>query len=427
MKLLLISDLANTGFGRVGRELGRRFIEAGVDLRVIGVNWRGRTGEAMAALEAGHDAAKVAAVISEIDSDPFWQSVKPAALGGDGMGHNLTRPAIEGHVWPDWTPDKVLIVADPWALYEKLTTDGGAIGHVPTWCYVPIEGIGLPPSWAALWNHVQPIAMSEFGRIQLEKLLRRPVDLVHHGVSETFYPVSPTRPGDYKGVKVTSKDAAKDVFGWRGKTVILRVDRLVPRKNYPALFTSMEPVLDEWPDAKLVIHCSPIDEGGDASSFLSHMKRAERRGATWSHPQITFTKAHDTFRGLSDESLNVLYNAADIYVSPTMAEGFGLCEAEALSCGVPVVVTDYSACPEVVGPGGSLVPVERLVTNQYANKWALVDEAAFSKAVSRLIEKPARRREQGEAGRRHVAQFTWQGAADAFLAILDQKPLEVAA
>ena len=105
--------------------------------------------------------------------------------------------------------------------------------------------------------------------------------------------------------------------------------------------------------------------------------------------------------------MNVLYNAADIYVTNS-AEGFGLTPAEAGACGVPVVAMDYSTMPEVVGPGGVLVPVDHLVDNEYDHSWAAVDEEAFADAVLRLADKPALRRELGKRGAHHIAStFQW--------------------
>ena len=52
---------------------------------------------------------------------------------------------------------------------------------------------------------------------------------------------------------------------------------------------------------------------------------------------------------VSDDELVLLYNAADIFVFPSFAEGFGLPSLEAMSCGTPVVTSNISSLPEVVG------------------------------------------------------------------------------
>jgi glycosyltransferase involved in cell wall biosynthesis len=109
--------------------------------------------------------------------------------------------------------------------------------------------------------------------------------------------------------------------------------------------------------------------------------------------------------------LNAMYCASDIYAT-TSAEGFGLCIAESLMCGVPVVGMDYSAVPEVIGPAGSVVSVDREYDNEYDHRWAWPDEAKFAEAVEFLVTHPKRRRELGALGPQHVKDnFSWSNAA----------------
>ena len=57
------------------------------------------------------------------------------------------------------------------------------------------------------------------------------------------------------------------------------------------------------------------------------------------------------FEEISDYQLMLLYNAADIFVHPTLYEGFGLSLLEAISCGIPTITSKISAVPEIVGEG----------------------------------------------------------------------------
>jgi len=429
MKLLQISDAASTGFGRVGQELAARFHAAGVDLRWITINWGDRIGETVRLLQKDASTEQVKAILDEIEADPLTPLKLPAALMNDGMGNNMTAHAVRGELraWRGWRPDAVFVVADPRAMFDRARRDDGALSELPTFNYVPIEGDSLPPFWRMIWEKITPVAMSEFGREQLQALLGRPVSMVPHGVSDTFYPVSPTRPGAWKGEPVSSKDQAKEKIGAQGRTVLLRTDRLVTRKDYPALFHSLVPVFAKHPDVLLIIHCAPEDEGGNLVELISHLPGAFSVDGRWGHPQVKLTRAHDTFRGLSSEDLNVLYNAADIYVSPTMAEGFGLTLAEAAACAVPVVTTDYAAGPEAVGPGAMLIKPRTLFTNVYAHNWALVDEDAFGAAVEYLVSHPAKRRELGQLGQRYVnGRFTWDKAAADFLDLFGYEAAKVA-
>ena len=413
MNLLILGDRAQTGFGRVTNELGQRFLAAGASVRILAVNWRGRDGEALGLIQRGATGAELAAHLDAFDADPLNALSISAGRHGDLFGHNMLAPALLGDLWNGWKPDRILVVADPQALGERLLRSDG-LGEVPTYNYVPIEGTGLPPCWDVLWERVTPVAMSEFGRTQLERLLGRPVAAIPHGVSDAFYPVSPERPGD----GITSKDGAKAALGLTGHLVLFRADRFVPRKNYPALFRSVAPVLAEHPEAMLFLHCAPLDEGGAMASLVSRLPGAFETNGTWRHPQVRITGGHDTFRGLPDVALNVLYNAADIYVSPTQAEGFGLTLAEAASAAVPVVTTDFAAGPEVVGPGALLVPPSALFTNVYGFEWAAASEPLFTDAVRQLADHPTSRTEIGAAGARHIARYSWDRAAADFLELM---------
>ncbi len=103
---------------------------------------------------------------------------------------------------------------------------------------------------------------------------------------------------------------------------------------------------------------------------------------------------------LSTPELVRQYNRAQVLVSPSLYEGFGLPAAEAMACGVPVVATRAGALPEVVEDGvtGLLVPP--------------ADPHALADAVRRLLSDPELCRRMGRAGRERIVQrFTWRETA----------------
>jgi glycosyltransferase involved in cell wall biosynthesis len=103
---------------------------------------------------------------------------------------------------------------------------------------------------------------------------------------------------------------------------------------------------------------------------------------------------------VSEAELAQWYRRAQVLVSPSLFEGFGLPAAEAMACGTPVVATDAGALPEVVADGesGVIVPAR--------------DVEALADATERLLADPARCREMGAAGRERVlAKFTWPRTA----------------
>ena len=216
----------------------------------------------------------------------------------------------------------------------------------------------------------------------------------------------------WKGQTVTSKAEAKAAVKFPADRIMaLRTDRHMPRKQYNRLIRSMQAVFDQVPNLDLVIHCRPDDEGGRLADTASKYPKHQGR--------IRATRAHDSWRGIPANELNVLYNAADIYVSNS-AEGFGLTIAEAVAAGTPVVGMDYSAVPEVIGPAGVLVPVGHLIDNEYDHYWASVDERAFAKAVVMLANNRTMRETTGKRGPKHVrTMFSWDHAAEQFRDLFD--------
>ena len=421
MNIALISDLAETGFGRVGRELAKRWLEAGHDVRILAINFEGREGAAMGALQKNGAPEQVAEAVRAVDEDPVLSRALPASRGGDGMGFKLTAAFLRGQLTEGWKPDRCFLIADPQAAIQRLMVDEGMVKLVPTFNYVPIEGTGLSAFWRVLWSVIKPIAMSEFGAREIGRCMGMDgVPVVSHGISDAFYRITPAHPATASdGRIITSKAEAKAVFGWTERTVILRTDRNVPRKDYPAFFAAIRPVIGAHPEVLVVIHCAPVDEGGALAEWLSDLPGAHELGGSWQHSQVLLTKAHDTFKGLSDSQLNILYNAADIYASPAWAEGFGLTLAEAARCGVPVVTTDFAAGPEAVGGGALLVPPARLFPNLHGHEWSVVDIGKFSAALERLVVDPELRDRLGEGGEAHTARFNWDECAAAMLRIME--------
>ncbi len=403
MKLLIYGHQSHTGFGIVTENLATRLVASGVDVRVIAVNHRG-----------------------EPITGPLAGRVWPASFHGDAHGGNFSNAAIDGTFWrqfgAEWKPDAVLVIADMSGLLGHL----GPKGVTPTWKsvpvfhYCPIEGDNLEVGWRGIWEEVAPVAMSKYGAATIAAHIGRAVPMIYHGVdTSAYYPVAFNRPIRFEGKTLTTREACKQAFGIPlDRKIILRSDRLVERKFYHSFFQALPAIFARVPEADVVIHCAPID--GNLSLF----EEIGRLPGEYL-PRIRLTNAHSTFRGLPIEGMAALMNAADVYMSTTGGEGFGLNLAEAMACETPVVVTDWAADREVVGPGGILVdplidrygePVRYHST--YGMDWAVPDPKGFTEPAVELLTRKSRRTELGRAGRKHVEQsFSWDEAAASFLAL----------
>jgi glycosyltransferase involved in cell wall biosynthesis len=107
--------------------------------------------------------------------------------------------------------------------------------------------------------------------------------------------------------------------------------------------------------------------------------------------QVTF------LLGVSNEKLVLLYNAASLFVFPSLNEGFGLPLLEAMACGIPVVAANNSSIPEVAGDAAVLVQVE--------------DPKTLSEKICMVLTDENLRAELIRKGERRVSNFSWEKCA----------------
>ncbi|MCM8809184.1 MAG: glycosyltransferase family 4 protein [Candidatus Omnitrophica bacterium] len=136
----------------------------------------------------------------------------------------------------------------------------------------------------------------------------------------------------------------KKKYGIYGK-YLLFVGAIEPKKNIPKLIDAFIIVKEKFPELKLVL-CGKI--GWKAEIFYKKMKDLPEK----IKKDIILTG----YVPVSD--LPYLYNGCEVFVFPSLYEGFGSPVVEAMGCGVPVVTSNISSLPEVVGDAGILVNPE---------------------------------------------------------------------
>jgi glycosyltransferase involved in cell wall biosynthesis len=107
--------------------------------------------------------------------------------------------------------------------------------------------------------------------------------------------------------------------------------------------------------------------------------------------------------GLPRPSLARLYRRATVFVYPSLHEGFGLPPLEAMASGVPVIVSNTSSLPEVVGDAAILVDPH--------------DERELARAIQLCLRDPALRAQMRQRGTNWVRSFSWCKAAQATAAL----------
>ncbi len=109
---------------------------------------------------------------------------------------------------------------------------------------------------------------------------------------------------------------------------------------------------------------------------------------------------------VAEEDLTPLYSATDCFAFTSLYEGFGLTPLEAMACGAPVVCSDKTSLPEVVGEAGLLVDP--------------TDTAALSAAILRVLTSDETAQELRARGIARAKRFTWERVARQTLAIYSQ-------
>jgi len=94
------------------------------------------------------------------------------------------------------------------------------------------------------------------------------------------------------------------------------------------------------------------------------------------------------------EELPLWYNSAEVFLYPSVFEGFGIPVLEAMACGTPVIVSDASSLPEVAGSAGLTLPP------QAVDQW--------TQALSRAYADAAWREQAVHQGFVEIKRYSWQ-------------------
>lgn len=222
------------------------------------------------------------------------------------------------------------------------------------------------------------IAVSEATRQDLIELYGIPQDriaVIHHGVRSVFSPQP--EPGEVERLRARYKIPSGPL--------VLTVGTLQPRKNHLRLVQAFAQIKEP---ATLVIAGPPGWSYADVRDEVVRLKI---------HKRVCFAE------WVYDEDLPALYRMATVFVFPSLCEGFGLPILEAMASGVPVIASQVSSMPEVVGDAGVLIdPLD-------------IDDMA--QAIDALLADRNRRDELCRTGTARAQQFTWAAAAEKTWAI----------
>lgn len=219
------------------------------------------------------------------------------------------------------------------------------------------------------------IAVSEATKHDCIKMLGVPekkMTVIH----EAANPIYRSLPSDEARQVVKTKYKLDQDF-------ILFVSTIEPRKNLPGLLQAYRRLRDNYKRDELLV-------------------LAGSKGWLWEEVYETVTRLnlekHVVFLGrVPSEDLVYLYNASRLLVHPSFYEGFGLTPLEAMTCGVPVVASNISSLPEVVGDAALLIDPH--------------DIEGLTVAIWRVLTEKELRKDLICKGLKRAQKFSWEEAA----------------
>jgi len=305
-----------TGYGTQTAQVVRRLTQAGAKVAL--------------ASNYGHEGALSS-----------WEGLKVFPRGFD-LHSNDIIPA-HFHAWngENGERDDALLMT----LYDVWVFNGKQWDTVPSIAsWLPIDHLPVPPAvlaWCQRPN-VTPIAMSQFGCTMLERAEVEHL-YVPHAVEKVY---RPTEAFAWDSERLTGRafmEIPEDAYVI--SVVSANKGKLPNRKAFPEMFLAAGEVMRQHDDVWLYVHT----ENRGAMGGIDLLELAAATGVPAA--RLRFVDQYAFRMNLPPELMAAIYTATDVLLQTSMSEGFGIPAIEAQACGTPVIVTNFSAQPELVGDG----------------------------------------------------------------------------
>lgn len=403
----------HTGYGRVTRELAKRFVAAGHEVFIMGWEYTGedfKHEEGWTLVDCG------------IPNGKFGAEQILGDKGPSVLERNLQR----------YRPDVYVSLIDIWSIPHAIKSCNNAA--IPYVAYLPIDGKPIPEAWADILKHLHtPLFMSEFGGEEFaqfvakmanadpswEYYLENPATVIQHGVDiDLLKPITPEEKNEIRG--------RLNVPEW--ETTFLSVARNAQRKQTPRLLEAFSLFIESsGADAGLILHTGdPENHWGQGWHLPSLITRLGLDG------RVIFADIDaNPCLGISNQDIASLYQIADAHVLATGGEGFGLPTLEAMSCGIPIIVPDNSTGREFVKPeegnihnnrgylhgeNGILVRCATHIDGAgFGVQMGLVDIQGLKNALQFIHDAKQNENQLHLKGREFAENLSWDNIAERFL------------
>ena len=322
-KLLWCGDIAaKTGFARVTENV-LPYLAKKFNIVVLGHNWWG-------------------------DPHPLQKKYKmyPSSnrFQTAPFGENRIREIVQAEA-----PDLVFTINDMWIINEQYRQIKDFhekkkfkfIGYAPMDSY---GWIGCLADTANDWDGV--ISYTKFGAYEfIQGGITKPIAVVPHGVTPgQFYPMD-------------KKEARKELNLKEDIFIVFNGNRNQFRKRIDITIAAFAKFAKDKPDTQLYLHMGKKDQGWDIMHLFD---REMKRNKLDANGRIILTADVDGPPSVEVETLNTIYNAADVGVNTCKGEGWGLVNFEQAACRVAQVVPGHTSCKEIFEGYGQLIRCDHI-------------------------------------------------------------------
>jgi len=228
------------------------------------------------------------------------------------------------------------------------------------------------------------ITESEHSRWDIVSILKIPkekIRVVPNGIPDGYRPV--------RDQALLARVRGR--YGISGR-YILYIGNFKPHKNVRRLIEAYVGLSDLLKETYRLVLCGRRDRFRvELESYVRHL------GMEQNTVFVDFVE---------DEDMPALYSAAEFFVFPSLYEGFGLPPLEAMACGTPVICSEATSLPEVMGDAGVLVDARR--------------PDRLAEAMTTVLTDEGLRRELGVKGLRRSRMFSVDRVAEQFLQAIEE-------
>jgi len=262
----------------------------------------------------------------------FWHGIPVLPGAGSDMGNHTIVEHARHWFGGDSHAGLVLTICDVWPFDARLLGE-----HLNLACWTPVDHQPAPPKVFDFLadSGAVPIAMSRFGERMLALL-----DPLYcpHGVDASVY-----RPMGRRRVRRGRVPDDAFLIG------MVAANKGHPsRKAFPEALAAVARLMRAHDNVYLYLHTvlDPVHgQGVDLPALLISLGIPDDRV----RQADQYGMVHIPY---GPEQMASIFNGLDVLLNPSFGEGFGVTVLEAAACGVPAVVTDFTAMPEVAGDAG---------------------------------------------------------------------------